>query len=591
MIELMPPYIIFFLSALVITLLPKKFGDIVLVVTPIISLIHFFSLQDDVIAYHFLDQSIKLFHYDRINLPFFYVFLIIAFIGIIYNLHSKDKAEKIFPLIYGGSSLGLVFAGDFLSLFFFWELMAVFSTFIIWQAKNSSSKEAGLRYLLIHLLGGFFLLSGIILIYKESGLFSFNNFNSKGLSSYLILVGFLINAASIPFSAWLPDSYPQSTIGGSVFLSAYTTKSAVYVLIRFFSGFELLIILGSLMAVYGVIYAFMVLDMRRLLSYHIISQVGFMVVGVGLGSPLAINGAISHAFTHIIYKGLLFMSVGAIIYSTGKERLNELGGLLSKLKNIFIFYAIGALSISGAPLLSGFVSKSLTITASQEEHNVFAWLMLNLASTGTFISVALKLPYLAFFSKKKEEIITKSIPTNMTIAMFLASSLCLIIGIYPNILYQALPYKVSYEPYTIEHIIFVIQLFLGGFVAFTLYLKNLDAKNYYIILDTDWFYRKGTRLILKAFYFFQEELNKLIEKIFYRNILKWFIWFSRNPLLASKIILESLLYILGAKREEKELKTIIEKYPLDMVKHWPIGTTVLYVTFFLLLYLLIYYLN
>lgn len=591
MIKGIPPFLVFFISALILSISPKKIEKVILIITPILALLNFFVFSSQDLTFNFLGNRIDFFYQDRVNLPFFYVFIIIAFLGIIYNLHSDQKGEKIFPILYAGSSVGLIFAGDFISLFFFWELMAIFSTLIIWQSKTLSSKMAGIRYLLVHLLGGFLLLTGIVLLYKETGSFSFQNFDSKSFYSLFILTGFLINSAVPPFSAWLPDSYPESTIGGSVFLSAYTTKSAVYVLIRFFSGSEILIILGSIMAVYGVIYAFMVLDMRRLLSYHIISQVGFMVVGVGLGTPLAIIGAISHAFTHIIYKGLLFMSVGAIIYATGKERLNELGGLFDKLKYVFIFYSIGALSISGAPLLSGFVSKSLTITASQEEHNIFAWFMLNLASTGTFISVALKLPYLAFFGKDNRNYEYKDIPYNMTLAMLISSLLCITIGLYPQILYGILPYKVNYEPYTIEHIIFVIELFIGGLIAFSVYVKNLDTKSFYIILDTDWFYRKGTKFLLRVFYLIQDELNKLMDKVFYKNLLNWFIWLSKNPLSAGKIIFETILYLTGIKRDEKELKNIIKKYPLDTVKHWPIGTTVLYVTFFLMLYLLIYYLT
>ncbi len=590
MISLIPPYLIFFLSAFLLIILTKRVGQFFLILVPILSFLHFFYIDCHSLNIHFLGEKLNILYKDEFNLPFFYVFTIIALIGNIYNLHCDNKKEKIFPLLYAGSSLGVILSGDFLSLFFFWELMAVFSTFIIWLSSNEESKKAGLRYLMIHLLGGFFLLTGIILLYEETGSFTFKTLSSDNYYSYLILIGFMINAAVIPFSAWLPDSYPQTTLGGSVFLSAYTTKSAVYVLLRFFPGWDILAILGSIMAVYGVVYAFMVLDMRRLLSYHIISQVGFMVVGVGLGTNLSINGAISHAFTHIIYKGLLFMSVGAIVFATGKERLNELGGLISSMRNVFVFYMIGALSISGFPLLSGFVSKSITITASQEEHNTFCWFMLNLASTGTFISVALKLPYLAFFTKAKDNIKLSSIPTNMKVAMVLASLICVLVGIYPKVLYRILPYKVFYEPYTMEHIIFVLQLFVGAFIAFILYLERLDVKNYYIYLDTDWFYRKTTNILLRSFYFLNDGYNRLVNEVFYKKLLFWGIWFSKNPLLAIKIIFDVMLYLLGFKKEEKELKNIIEKYPLDLVRHWPIGTTILYVTFFLLFYLLLYYL-
>jgi multicomponent Na+:H+ antiporter subunit D len=400
----------------------------------------------------------------------------------------------------------------------------------------------------------------------------------------------LINTATPPFSAWLSDAYPESYIGGTVFLSAFTTKSAVYVLCRFFMGAEILVYLGSVMAIYGVIYAFMVLDVRRLLSYHIISQVGFMVTGVGIGTTLALNGVISHAFTHIIYKALLLMSVGALYFSTGKERLNELGGLIKDCKSIFIYYSIGALSISGAPLLSGFVSKSITITSAQEIHNYFAWIMLNIASTGTFISVGLKLPYLAFFQEKRESINIKPIPINMRLAMIVASLICFILGIYPDLLYSILPFHMSYHPYTFEHILFVLQLFIGTLIVFAIYSENIEKKAFYIIIDTDWIYRKFTNWAINVLFLMHKEILKISESFFYDKIFTRIKWYMKNPLSATKIILDFICIVLRIK-EEKEFKKIVQKYPEDTIRHWPIGTTILYTTFLLLFFLIIYYMS
>ncbi len=581
------PFLPFFLLAPLYMMVHEKFGKPLLLTLPFLSCFTFVMLKGYFVCHNFMGEQIILFRADSLNTPFFIVFLIITFLGFLYQYHEKDKKQDLFPLLYAGSAIGVIFAGDFLTLFFFWELMALFSTLVIWNSGKKSSAEAGLRYLLIHLLGGFSLLAGIMVLHGSEGSFAFRELNMAEPYGVLILIGFLINAAVPPFSAWLPDAYPEAGTGGSVFLSAFTTKSAVYVLIRFFSGNYALVILGSVMAVYGVIYAFLVLDMRRLLSYHIISQVGFMIAGTGIGTSLSINGAVSHAFTHIVYKGLLFMSVGSIIYITGRERLNEIGGLVKKHGEIMIYFMIGALSISGMPLLSGFVTKSLTITAAQEEHNVFAWFMLNIASTGTFISVALKLPYLAFMGEEKNPKEPVSLPLNMKLAMLLASLICFVIGIFPEMLYKILPYHTNYRPYTLEHVIFVLELFCGGLIVFILYMEKLKTKRYYIILDTDWFYRKGTCLLLKVFYSVHDIVQCLIMELFYNKIVYALLWFIKNPVSASKLILEWFLYIFGLR--EKKFVADLRKYPMDTVKHWPIGITVFYVTLFLLIFLLTYY--
>lgn len=582
------PFLIFFIFAFLCLIGTKKLCKFITLSAPILSAISVNFIKKPV-EFVLMNHKIILFQIDKINFPFFYAFLIISFLGILYNIHRDDKKEIIFPMLYAGSAMGVLFTGDFLSLFFFWELMAIFSTVTVWLGGNEKSKNAGLRYLLIHLAGGFLFLVGIVLLNQEMGDLQFTTMNKNSYSSWLILTAVLINAAVPPFSAWLSDAYPESSIGGTVFLSAFTTKTAVYLLCKFFAGWEVLIYLGAFMAVYGVIYAFMVLNIRRLLSYHIISQVGFMVTGVGIGTALALNGTISHAFTHIIYKGLLMMSAGVIFYATQKERLNELGGLFGELKIVFIFYMIGALSISGFPLLSGFVSKSITITASLENHNLFAWIMLNIASVGTLISVSLKLPYLAFFGEMKVQNDLIKVPQNMKLAMFLSSVICVVIGIFPKLLYSILPFDMAYTPYTAEHVIFVLQMFLGAFIAFVVYSKHLDAKYYYIVLDTDWFYRKGLNFAISLFNEVHDEIISIINKIFYERMYNGLCWFIKNPLSALKIILEFFLVLFGTSSKEKELKRIISKYPQDTVKHWPIGTTILYSSLLLMIFLIIYY--
>lgn len=444
---------------------------------------------------HLLNQELVFGRVDRLSLVFGYIFAIMSFIGFTYGLHVKRDGEYIAALLYAGGSIGAVFAGDFITLFIFWEVMAFASLFLVWFKGDKASAEAGYRYILVHIFGGVCLLGGIIVYYANTGSLEFNAIEGGGPAFYMILVGFLINAAVPPFSAWLADAYPEATIMGAVFMCAFTTKTAVYVLIRGFAGTELLIWMGVIMALYGVVYAVLENDVRRLLAYHIISQVGYMVAGVGIGTEMALNGAAAHAFSHILYKSLLFMGVGAVMYMTGKRKLTELGGLYKTMPVTMILYMIGGLSISAFPLFSGFVSKSMVVSAAEESHIAWAVLLLTLSSAGTFLHTGLKLPYYIFFGNDSG-IRAKEPPLNMLVAMGMAAFLCVAIGVFPGALYSVLPFPVHYHPYTTQHVVTALGILLFTALGFFMLLKKLDPEPT-ISTDTDWFYRKGGTLFLK----------------------------------------------------------------------------------------------
>jgi multicomponent Na+:H+ antiporter subunit D len=287
------------------------------------------------------------------------------------------------------------------------------------------------------------------------------------------------------------------------------------------------------------------------------------------------------------------MGAGTVLYATGKSKLNELGGLFQTMPSIFYLYMIGALSIAGFPLFSGFISKSITVTAAAEKHLTIVWLLLSLSSTGTFLSVALKLPYFTFFGKESQ-IKGGEVPKNMIGAMILASFICIVIGIYPGLLYRLLPYEIDYQPYTIEHIIWSIEIFSAATLGFIFFLKQLESKTSYIVLDTDWFYRKGSIVILNLLNRSIDDIHRFIKEVFYEKILTDLIWFSKNPLSAAKILFNSILMIFSPAERKALLKRQIRaesaKYPTDIVKRWPIGSTVTWVTLLLLFYLFLYYL-
>jgi multicomponent Na+:H+ antiporter subunit D len=450
----------------------------------------------------FLGQDLVFGRVDRLSLVFSYVFSLMALLGMIYALHVDDDTQHVSALVYAGGALGVTFAGDLLSLYVFWELMAVSSAMLVWLRREGEAERAGFRYFLVHMFGGLVLLAGILIYGNETGSFAFEHLGTTGGIAWgLILAAFLLNAAVPPLGAWLPDAYPQASVTGAVFMTAFTTKSAIYVLIRGFAGTEMLIWLGAFMAVYGVVYAVLENDARRLLAYHIISQVGYMVCGIGIGTQLAINGATAHAFAHILYKGLLFMGAGAVIQMTGKHKLNEMGGLYKTMPITLSLYMIGACAISAVPLFSGFVSKSMVVSAAGESQYQWIFLTLTLASAGTFLHTGLKLPYYMFFGKsdaasQAEQPTGAEPPKNMLAAMALAAIACIVIGIFPGLLYGHLPILLDYVPYTLAHV--TATLGMLGFTAlgFFMLLKHLDPEPK-ISVDTDFLYRRPARPFLR----------------------------------------------------------------------------------------------
>jgi multicomponent Na+:H+ antiporter subunit D len=507
-----PPALILFLGALLVPLFPSRIRSTVFLAFPVLAFLWLLYLNPgNTLTISFLNYSLVPTRVDELSLVFGYVFLIITFLGGVFGFHVKDTAEQVSTLFYAGSSLGVVFAGDLFTLVVFWEIMAVSSVYLIWARRTPLSRGAGMRYLIVHLFGGSMLIAGVLIHITQTGTILFNHLDSS-LAGYFILFAFCLNAAVPPLHAWLSDAYPEGTVTGSIYLSAFTTKTAVYVLARGFAGWEVLIWAGVFMAIYGVVYAVLENDMRRLLAYHIISQVGYMVAGVGLGTFVAINGVTAHAFSHILYKALLFMGTGAVLYATGKSKLTELGGLARAMPWILILYMIGAFSISGFPFFSGFVSKSMVVYAFGLGGMGVAAILLNLASVGTFLHTGLKLPYFTWFGQKHvtDAVKLEAIPRGMYVGMGLTAAVCIAIGVYPAILYNILPYPVDYQPYTAGHIIETVQLLAFTGVGFWLLIKMIKPKDI-ISLDTDWFYRRPARLAYKVFVVAVSNLFEIVE--------------------------------------------------------------------------------
>lgn len=525
MIEWIHPGVFLIIGALLIPLFKGRLKQVYLVALPTAALIGcILTSQGTHGVIHFLGYDLTFGRVDRLSLLFSYVFSIMGIIGIVYALHVKDDAQHISAMVYVGSALGVTFAGDLFVLFIFWEFMAFSAALLVFLRKSKEAVRAGFRYLLVHTFSGVCLLGGIIIHLSQTGSIIFNSMMNYegGIAFYLILLSFMINAAVPPFGAWLPDAYPEATVTGAVFMTAYTTKSAVYVLIRGFAGTELLIWMGAIMAIYGVVYAVLENDGRRLLAYHIISQVGYMVCGVGIGTEMALNGSASHAFAHILYKGLLFMGAGAVLEMTGKRKLTELGGIYKTMPITMVLYMIGGFSISAVPLFSGFVSKSMVVSAAGESHMMIPFLMLTLASAGTFLHTGLKLPYYMFFGKDSG-IRVKEPPLNMLIAMGMASFICIFIGVFPGSLYSLLPFPVHYAPYTPQHVMSALGLLGFTALGFFMLLRQLDPEPTTSI-DTDWFYRKGAKVFMWL-------ANKPVARFEYNVVGEAYEFVVRKPIL------------------------------------------------------------
>lgn len=488
MTSAIPPATILILGGLILPLLPDRLRRVVLIGAPLLTLYFVWQVPDGVaLKAPFLGQELALVKGDALARLFATVFAVMAFAGGLFALNQPRVVELAASLCYAGSAIGVVFAGDLLTVFIFWEVMAIASTLVVWSA-GPGARGAGLRYAAIHLLGGVLLMAGIAGEIAASGSLAFNRMALDSAPRFLILAGFLINAGAPPLSAWLPDAYPESSWSGMVVLSAFTTKTAVYVLMRGFPGAELLIYLGLVMVFYGIVYAILENDMRRILAYSIVNQVGFMVTGIGIGTEMALNGAAAHAFTHIIYKALLLMSAGSVLYMTGKRKCTDLGGLFRTMPLTTICGIIGALSISSFPLTSGFVSKSMISEAAGMLHLELVWYLLAAASAGVFLHAGIKFPWFVFF-QKDSGLRPDDPPWNMRAAMVLFAALCVGFGVAPGALYALLPFRVDYVPYTASHVISQLQLLLFSGLAFFIMLGWLK-RTLTITLDVDWFYRR-----------------------------------------------------------------------------------------------------
>lgn len=489
----LPPFLPFYAGAALALLLRGPARSALLLAVPLLGALNLWLhvAPGDLIGVSLLEFDLVLLRADRLSLLFGWLFHLAALIAVVFSLHEQDTLQQSAALAYAGSALGAVFAGDLLTLFIFWELLALSSALLVFARRTPRALRAGLRYLVMHVLSGVLLLAGALLWRQAHGSLAFDYIGLDGAAGWLILFAFGIKCAFPLLHNWLTDAYPEASATGTVFLSAFTTKVAVYALARGFPGTELLIYIGAVMTCFPIFYAVIENDLRRVLAYSMINQIGFMVCGIGVGTALALNGAVAHAFNDVIFKGLLFMSMGAVLHMTGRMNGSDLGGLYKTMPKTAALCLVGAASISAFPLFSGFVSKSMVMSALLLEGHGAIWLMLLFASAGVFHHAGIKIPYFAFFAHDSG-IRAAEPPRNMLLAMILAAALCIFIGSNPAWLYALLPWQVNYTPYDSTHVLAQMQLLFFSALAFVwlnlrgLYPPELRSVN----LDAEWFYRR-----------------------------------------------------------------------------------------------------
>ncbi len=484
-----PPGLLLIAGAFLIPATRGGLRNLVVMGLPLLTLAAVWMVPEGhTVTVPFLDYDLMPVHWTATGRVFATVFAIMAFAGGVFAIRQARVLELAAAFAYAGSAVGVTFAGDLITMFVFWELMAIGSTLVLWASDQSEAYAASMRYLLVHVFGGVVLMFGVVAHIAQTGSVAFEPMQLDSFANVMILIGFLINAGAPPLSAWIADAYPEASPSGMVFLSAFTTKTAVFTLMMAFPGTQVLIYVGLYMAVYGIVYALLENDMRRILAYSIVNQVGFMVTGIGIGTEEALNGATAHAFSHIIYKALLLMSAGSVLYMTGKRKCTDLGGLFRTMPQTATAGIIGALAISSFPFTSGFISKSMINDAAAHEHIAIAWFVLTAASAGVFLHAGIKFPWFVFF-QKDSGLRPSDPPKNMVWPMWLFSAFCIGLGVLPGPLYAILPYPVEYEPYTASHLVSQFQLLLFAGLAFFVMLP-LMKRTLTISLDWDWFYRR-----------------------------------------------------------------------------------------------------
>ena len=603
-----PPGLVMLLGALVVPFLKGHVRNAWLLLLPVVGFANLFWIPAGMWgSYTFFGlPDLTMVRVDELSLVFGYIFHIAAFIGVLYALHVKDRLQQVSALVYAGSAVGAVFAGDLVTLFLFWEVVGFSSVFLILARKTPGSYAAAFRYILWQALSGVLLLIGVALHLGAGHGVGFVKMTEALMSgevgALLIFLAFGVKCGWPLLHTWFVDAYPHATPTGAVFLCTFTTKLAVYALLRGFPGAEPLIYIGLVMSLFPIFYAVIENDLRRVLCYSMINQIGFMVVGIGIGTDMAVDGAAAHAFCDILFKGLLFMAMGAVLFRTGRIKGTDLGGLYRSMPWTASFCLVGAAAISAFPFFSAFISKSLIMIAAADEGYDFVWFCLLFASAGVLEHAGIKIPFFSFFAHDSG-LRPKEAPRNMLAAMAIAALLCIGLGVFPGVLYSILPHQAAgmtfADMYSMTHVVTQMQLLvLAALAVFWMmrsgiYPPELRAIN----LDADWFTRMGGRAFLRLVKGPLMGGFGRLSEVVHETIPGALRHFARSPQGAMQLAYDRfVLGFAGGFRSMRSVDRAQAHLRADQARYhrarpgaaWSIGTTVLYAAIAFLIFLLLY---
>ncbi|NYT06815.1 MAG: hypothetical protein GKC05_00965 [Methanomicrobiales archaeon] len=459
------------------------------------------------------------------------VFAGATLLAILYALfRDLPAAETMGILASGGAALGIVYAGDFITVFIFWELLALASLLMIWSAPGSGG--SGFRYLLYHIFGGACLLAGCAITVVVSGSTLLGPV-VPGPGYLLIAIGIGVNAAFIPLHTWVPDAYPRASVTGSVALSIFTTKAAVFLFVVTGGWGQAVAWMGASMAIYGAVFALLQDDVRRLLSYSVISQVGYMVAAIGVGTVAGIDAALAHMANDILFKSLLFMAAGAVIYRTGTSRMSHLGGMARTMPLTTVAAVVGGFALAGLPGLNGSLSKAMVIEAAAGIPYLAPLLIIAAVITVLYV---VRFLYFVFFRTAPVSLNKGGIyeaPVAMLAAMTVAAGCCLLFGLFPFLLTALLPGGTYAHPFSSGYLTETAAVFLSAGLLLLL-VRPLRFPGWSFEADIDRVYCAAGHALV---WFVTCPLSGTTGSVnrMVSRITSSVTWISRNPVMATRI--------------------------------------------------------
>lgn len=378
---------------------------------------------------------------------------LVSFLVALYSISYMEKyTDKyrfytLFMLMLAGMN-GIIITGDLFNLFVFLEIASIASYALVAFGTEAEELEASFKYAIMGSVASSFILLGIALLYSYTSTLNMadiswvlsNKTNGMIVNfiTVLFLAGFCLKAALVPFHAWLPDAHPSAPASISAMLSGVLIKVlGIYALIRIFFNvlginnniLAVLMFLGAVSMLIGVSLAIVQWDFKRLLAYHSVSQIGYVILGIGLGTPLGILGGLFHLFNHSIFKSLLFLNSGAVVYSIETRDLQQMGGLREKMPITANTNLIASMSIAGIPPFNGFFSKLIIILACLQA-NRFGYAFCAVAASILTLASFMKVQKYAFFgrlNKKWHDI--EEAPWAMCLCMIILAAICVTGGI------------------------------------------------------------------------------------------------------------------------------------------------------------------